>query len=108
LDFEALVYWLLFDALRNGEFSRFKKCLKCPKFFVPKDLKRKFCSDRCKDESHKGRRKEERYFTKNWQKKRNNALSRAEELLKKGEPSWRVCKKTKLTRRILRRNGLIA
>src|SRR5439155_13479294 len=42
-----------------------------------------------------------------WQNKRNNALSRAKKLLKKGEPLGQVCKKTKLTPRILRKNKLI-
>jgi len=105
--FEEISYWLLFNVLRNGEFSRLRKCPKCPKFFVAKDLKRRFCSDRCKDEHHGERRKEEGYFTKLWRKKRSDALSRAKGLLKRGEPLEQVCKKTKLTPRILRRNGLI-
>jgi hypothetical protein len=104
--FKEIFYWLLFNTLRSGEFSRLRKCLRCPKFFVAKDLKRKFCSDRCKDEYHGERRKEEGYFTKLWRGKRKTALVKAKVLLKKGVPLGQVCKKTKLTPGILRRNGL--
>jgi hypothetical protein len=103
--FEKIFYWLLFNAFRNGEFSRLRKCLRCPKFFVPKDLKQKFCSNRCKDKHHNERRKKEGYSTKLWQDKRKRALIRAKDLLKKGVTLGRVCEQTKLTPRILRRNG---
>jgi len=36
---------------------------RCQKFYVPKDLKRKFCSDRCTDEHYKERGNKEGYFT---------------------------------------------
>jgi hypothetical protein len=96
------------NTLRSGEFPRLRKCPRCPKFFVAKDLKRKFCSDRCKDEHHTERRKKERYSTKLWQTKRERALARAGDLLKRGEPLAQVSRKTKLTEGILRSNGLIS
>ena len=105
---EEVSYWDLFSALRSGEFSRLRKCLRCSKFFAPKDLKRIFCSDRCKDEYHNEQRQKKGYFTEVWQKRRNRALLKAKRLLKEGISLKRVCKETKLTPGILRRSGLIA
>lgn len=33
-------------------FSRIRKCLTCGKYFIPKSLKKKFCSDKCRGAYH--------------------------------------------------------
>ena len=104
---EEIFYWNLFIVLRNGEFERLRKCPNCHIFHAAEDLKRKFCSNHCKDEYNNRSRRREGYFTDLWRKKRELALKRAKSLLQRGVPPGRVCQQTKLTARILRKNGLL-
>lgn len=101
------MYWTLYQSLKAGEFLRLRKCLHCPEIFVPKDLKREFCSNSCKDTYNNERRKREGYFTDLWRMKRKNALARARALLREGKPLRFIEKETGLTRRILEREKLV-
>jgi len=102
-------YWLLYQTLKSGEFSRLRKCPNCSNFYIAKDLKRKFCSAKCKDDYYNETRKKDGYFTKAWRRRRRKALNKAKRLLKeKGSAQVaRVAKETGLTVRILKREGLI-
>lgn len=106
---EEIHYWDLFRVLRNGEFSRLRKCPNCPRFH----LKRKFCSDRCRVACNNTLRKKTGYFTNAWKKRRKVALTKAKNKLPSdgqrvsAKLLERICQETKLTPRILRSARLI-
>jgi hypothetical protein len=112
---EEIHYWGLFRVLRNGEFSRLRKCpnSECRKFLEANNLAQKFCSMRCKHKYNNERRRKDGYFTEAWQKRRQFALNTAKKML---PPAGRtvsdqlleqIQKKTKLTPRILLSRRLI-
>jgi hypothetical protein len=101
------VYWTLYQSLKTGSFPRLRKCPWCPKFFVAKDPKRKFCSDRCKDNYNNKRRAMVGYFTGKKRERRQKAIERAERLLKSGLSIGAVHAKTGFSLNALHRTGLI-
>jgi hypothetical protein len=63
----------LYDALKNGEFSWLRLC-GCRRFFICKDQKEKFCSDKCKNDFHSAERGGAYY--RDWRVKRKRAPAR--------------------------------
>jgi hypothetical protein len=100
------VYWMIYQSLKTAAFCRLRKCPGCPRFFVAKDTKRKYCSDRCKD-SYNNKRRGAGYFTERKRERRQMAVERAGRLLKSGIAVGAVQAKTGLSLTSLRRAGLI-
>jgi hypothetical protein len=82
-------------------------CPKCENYFLAEDLKRRFCSQRCKDEFFNVEKAKVGYFKANREKKSKERLNKARELLKKGRSEQFVMRELRLTRKALERAGLI-
>lgn len=51
--FHELFYGAIVESLENGSFSRLRRCPTCRKFFLPVDVRTRFCpGTRCKDDFH--------------------------------------------------------
>lgn len=53
-------YGFIADALENKEFERLKRCLKCQRFFLAEDPRKKYCGDECRESYHGGEKAKER------------------------------------------------
>jgi hypothetical protein len=72
-------------------------------FFVSKDLKQKFCGNRCKDRFFNAKKD----FKKLRQTKRTNLLAKARRLIKEKKDVTFVVQETGLSGRTLERAGLL-
>jgi hypothetical protein len=101
------LYWTIISALENGELARLRRCPKCENYFLVEDLKRKFCSQRCKDEFFNLEKAKTGYFKENREERKKQRLKKARKLLDKGESEDFVMEELGLTRKALERAGLI-
>ncbi len=101
--FRELFYGIIAESLESGSFTRVRMCLECGKFFIAEDLKRKFCSDRCKDQFFNAKKD----FKKARHMLREKRVKTARRLLKEGRGLASVMDETGLSQGILRKNGLL-
>jgi hypothetical protein len=101
------LYWAIISALENGELARLRRCPKCETYFLAEDLKRRFCSQRCKDEFFNLEKAKTGYFKANRKERKKQRLNEARKLLKKGKSRQFVMEELGITRKALEKAGLI-
>ena len=100
-------YWTIINAMEHGELSKLKVCGECHNFFVQSDARQEFCSDKCRTNFNNKRRLAEGYFTAKRRENQRRELAKARRLLKDGKSPEEVAKHTRLSLRLLKREGLL-
>jgi hypothetical protein len=95
------LYWTISNALENGELAGLRMCPTCKIFFLAADLRRRFCSQRCKDEFFNLEKAKTGYFKANRKERKKQRLNAARKLLDKGESEDSVMEQLGLTRKAL-------
>ena len=101
------VYFEIHRAFESGVFCKLGKCLACQKFFVGEREGKKYCRDSCRWEYQNSARQEAGYFADKRKHNRANAIRRARMQIKAGVLPERVAKKSRLSMRTLKKEGLV-
>jgi hypothetical protein len=101
------VYQMVLDAFKSGAIERLRTCPHCKAFFVADDARQQFCSDEHRNEFNNKQRLAGTYFRDLRQKKRRRQITRARQLLQEGKSPKEIASKTKLSLRVLKREGVI-
>src|SRR5262249_29224828 len=104
---EHFLWWTVIEAMETGELAKLKTCSLCEKFFLQDDVRQEFCGDKCRFDFHNRKHQKEGYFARKRKERRDLILNRAKALLDRGMSPTEVSTKTKLSRRLLRREGLL-
>ena len=103
---EAL-YQSVLDAFESGTIERLRTCRQCKAFFVAEDNRQQFCSDEHRNEFNNKQRLSSGWFKDHRSRKRKRDLARARKLLREGKSPGEIAKATKLSQRVLKREGII-
>jgi len=101
------LYQIVLDAFKSGSIERLRTCLQCKVFFVAEDGRQQFCSDEHRNEFNNKQRLQSGYFKDRRGVKRKRDLARARKLLREGKSPGEIAKATKLSQRVLKREGVI-
>ena len=101
------VYWTIISALENGELAKLRPCPTCKTYFFAAHLKRRFCSQRCKDEFFNLEKAKTGYFKENREQRKKNRIRDARKLLDKDKSEHYVMEELGITRKALERARLI-
>jgi hypothetical protein len=104
---EHFLWWTVINAMESGELAKLKTCNLCQKFFLQDDVRQEFCTDQCRYVFHNRARQKQGYFGHQRKRRRRLRLNRAKALLRAGMSSSEVSTRTKLSPRLLRREGLL-
>jgi hypothetical protein len=104
---ERFLWWTIINAMESGELAKLKTCNVCQKFFLQEDVRQEFCSEKCRNDFHNRNRQDQGYFARQRKQRRQLMLNRAKALLRKGVSPTEVSTKTKLSLKVLRREGLL-
>ena len=102
-----IFYEFIIDALRMDELSWLKLCRECYQFFIQSDSRQRFCSERCRIEFNNKQRLGSAYFSERRRKQRKRDLNKARKLFRVGKSLEEVSAETKLSSRVLKREGLL-
>jgi hypothetical protein len=101
------LYLTIQDALETGIFSRLKLCPQCNNFFIADDSRQRFCSEEHRNAFNNKERLKGGYFLDLRRKKRIRDLKLARRLKREGKSPGEIAKATKLSLRILNREGIV-
>lgn len=102
-----ILYQILLDAFESGAIERLRTCPQCKIFFVAEDARQLFCSDEHRNEFNNQQRLKSGYFKDRRGGKRKRDLVRARKLLREGKSPAQIAKATGLSRRVLKREGIV-
>ena len=101
------LYLKIRDAFQIGVFDRLRICPLCKKFLVAEDARQQFCSNEHRNEFNNQQRLKSGYFKDRRGDKRKRDISRARKLSHEGKSPAEIAKATKLSLRVLRREGIV-
>jgi hypothetical protein len=101
-----MVYWLLDQALKSGEFSQVRRCRTCSEFFASYRRDAQACSPDCNHEYHNQEYQRKGKFMDSYFKRKNQKLKKAKRLKKEGKDIEFIIDKTDLTRLALIRHKI--
>ena len=104
---EHFLWWTVVKAMEYGEFAKLKICGECQRFFIQADKRQEFCTEKCRYDFHNRTRQTRGYFGEKRRQTRQLKLNRAKRLLRLGHSPVEVAAKTKLSRKLLKREGLV-
>jgi hypothetical protein len=101
------IYQIILDAFRSGAIARFRRCLHCKAFFVAEDDRKQFCSDEHRNDFNNKQRLESGYFEKRRRNNRQRQIAKARRLRREGKSLAQIAKETKLSLRVLKKEGIV-
>jgi hypothetical protein len=104
---EHFLWWSVINSMENGELAKLKTCGVCQKCFLQEDVRQEFCSEKCRYDFHNNTRQEQGYFGQKRKQRRDLMLKKARALFRAGMSPTEVSTKTKLSAKLLRREGLL-
>jgi hypothetical protein len=104
---EHLLWWIVINGMHDGKLANLKPCAGCKKLFRRTHTRQEFCAETCRYDFNNKRRQAKGYFREKRKQTRQLMLRKAKTLLQAGRPQAEVLVKTRLSLRLLKREGIL-